>query len=110
MAFCCRFSAITRRLLPPGTPVRLTVEPATKRFDPYGGPLRYARVHGNLNINIRLVAVGAAAPYFYAGCRGHLASLLERLALHARSKRLGLWGRRPGTPYHPTAGVNTGPA
>ena len=37
------------------------------------------------------------------------ASLLERLALRARVHRLGLWGRCPRTPYHPTAGVGTGP-
>ena len=104
-------SAITKRLLPPGTPVRLAVEPATDRVDQYGRLLRYViRARDRLNVNVRLVAIGAAAPYFYAGRRGRLASLLERLALHARSQRLGLWGRCPRTPYHPTAGVNTGPA
>jgi micrococcal nuclease len=104
-------SAITKRLLPPGTLVRLTPEPATDRVDQYGRLLRYViRARDGLNINVRLVAIGAAAPYFYAGRRGRYAGLLERLALRARAERLGLWGRCPGTPYHPTVGVNTGPA
>ncbi len=104
-------SAVTKRLLPFGTLVELAAEPATDRVDQYGRLLRYViRARDGLNINLRLVAVGAAAPYFYAGRRGLFASLLERLALRARARRLGLWGRCPGTPYRPTASVNTGTA
>jgi len=36
------------------------------------------------------VKIGAAAPYFYPGRRGRYATLLERLALKARAKKLGL--------------------
>jgi endonuclease YncB( thermonuclease family) len=101
-------SATTKRLLPPGTRVRLYVEPATDSVDRYGRLLRYVvRVKDDLNVNVRLVRVGAAAPYFYEGRRGRYASLLERLALRAKSKRLGLWGRCPRTPYDPNEGVNT---
>src|SRR5215475_7504493 len=58
-------SALTKRLLPPGTAVRLTREPATDSVDSYGRLLRYVvRRRDGLNINVRLVAVGAAAPYF----------------------------------------------
>jgi len=57
-------SAQTKKLLPPGTRVRLFIEPATDRVDQYGRLLRYVvRVNGAVNVNIRLVAVGAAAPY-----------------------------------------------
>jgi micrococcal nuclease len=56
-------SAVTKRLLPPGTAVRLLVEPATDRVDSYGRLLRYiVRVRDGLNINLQLVRVGAAAP------------------------------------------------
>src|SRR5262245_49266504 len=66
-------SATTKRLLPPGTLVRLVVEPATDRVDRYGRLLRYViRARDNLNANVRLVAVGAA-PYFYEGRRGRFA-------------------------------------
>jgi len=103
-------SAITKRLLPPGTLVQLTREPATDSVDSYGRLLRYVtRVRDGLNINVRLVAVGAAAPYFYRGRRGRYAARLTRLALHARRLHLGLWGRCPGTPYAPYRGVSTGP-
>ena len=103
-------SAITKRLLPPGTRVRLTREPATDSVDSYGRLLRYVtRVRGGLNINVQLVRIGAAAPYFYDGRRGRYAGLLVRLALHARAHHLGLWGRCPDTPWDPNHGVSTGP-
>jgi endonuclease YncB( thermonuclease family) len=101
-------SATTKRLLTPGTRVRLLVEPATDRVDQYGRLLRYIiRAKDGLNVNVQLVRVGAAAPYFYEGRRGRYANLLERLALRARAKKLGLWGRCPHTPYDPTRGVST---
>jgi endonuclease YncB( thermonuclease family) len=101
-------SATTKSLLPPGTPVRLYLEPATDRVDQYGRLLRYiVRARDRLNVNVQLVRVGAAAPYFYRGRRGRYASLLERLALRARARKLGLWRRCPHTPYDPTRGVST---
>ena len=104
-------SAITKRLLPPGTRVRLAVEPATDRVDEYGRLLRYViRARDGLNVNVYLVRVGAAAPYFYDGRRGRYAALLDRLTRRARARHLGLWGACPGTPYAPDRGVATGPA
>src|SRR3954452_17112821 len=101
-----RASAVTKRLLPPGTLIRLTREPATDSADSYGRLLRYVtRVRGHLNVNMHLVAVGAAAPYFYRGRSGRYAAHLARLALRARRLHLGLWGRCPGTPYDPYESV-----
>ena len=55
----------TKRMLPAGTRVRLLADPATDRADRYGRLLRYVvRVSDGLNVNVRLVTVGAAAPYF----------------------------------------------
>ncbi len=103
-------SAITKRLLPPGTAVRLLVEPATDRVDEYGRLLRYVvRARDGLDVNLRLVAVGAAAPYFYDGRRGMYANRLDQLAKHARTERLGLWGACPRTRLDPYRGVATGP-
>ncbi len=102
-------SALTKRLLPPGTLVRLLPEPATDLVDQYGRILRYVvRVRDGLDVNIQLVRVGAAAPYFYDGRRGRYAALLTRLALHAKAHRLGLWGACRGTPYDPDRGVDSG--
>ena len=103
-------SAITKQLLPPGTLVRLTREPATDSVDGYGRLLRYViRVRDGLDINVRLVRVGAAAPYFYDGRRGRYSGLLVRLGLRARHRHLGLWGRCAGTPWNPDQGVSSGP-
>jgi micrococcal nuclease len=102
-------SRITKHLLPPGTAVRLYREPKTDTVDAYGRLLRYVfRVRGDLDVNVQLVRVGAAAPYFYDYRRGRYARLLVRLGLRARARHLGLWGRCPGTPWNPNHGVSTG--
>jgi endonuclease YncB( thermonuclease family) len=104
-------SAVTEALLPAGTAVRLLAEPATDRVDQYGRLLRYVvRARDGLDVNIRLVAVGAAAPYFYRHRRGRYAARLELLARRARARKLGLWGSCPRTPYDPYRAVATGPA
>jgi endonuclease YncB( thermonuclease family) len=101
-------SRTTEALLPVGSRVRLFRERATDSVDQYGRLLRYVvRVDGALNVNIRLVAVGAAAPYFYLGRRGRFAGRLEFLARRARARHLGLWGACPRTPYDPYRGVQT---
>jgi endonuclease YncB( thermonuclease family) len=103
-------AATARRLLPPGTLVRLVPEPPADLVDRFGRLLRYViRVRDGLDVNLRLVRMGAAAPYFYDGVRGRYAAQLERLAHRARARRLGLWGRCAGTPYDPYRGVDTGP-
>jgi len=66
------------------------------------------RARDGVNVNIRLVAIGAAAPYFYVWRRGRYAKRLEALARRARAKHLGLWGTCPITPYDPYRGVDTG--
>jgi endonuclease YncB( thermonuclease family) len=102
-------SAITKRLLPRDTLVRLLPEPVTDRVDQYGRLLRYViRASDRRNVNIRLVRIGAAAPYFYDGRRGRYATLLDRLARRARRLHLGLWGVCPRTTYDPYHGVATG--
>jgi endonuclease YncB( thermonuclease family) len=101
-------SDAAERLLPEGTRVRLLIEPATDRVDDFGRLLRYVvRAGDDVNVNLRLVAVGVAAPYFYEGRRGMYASRLERLAKIAKAKRLGLWGACPRTPYDPYRGIDT---
>jgi endonuclease YncB( thermonuclease family) len=101
-------SAITKRLLPVGVRVTLMPEPATDRVDQYGRLLRYViRVSDGVDVNVRLVALGAAAPYFYSGRRGRYANRLEALAKRAKARRLGLWGACPRTVYDPYRGIET---
>ena len=78
------------------------------RIDRYGRLLRYVvRTRDNLNVNVYLVRIGAATPYFYGGTRGRFANLLERLARRARARHLGLWGTCPHTSYDPDRAVAT---
>jgi endonuclease YncB( thermonuclease family) len=102
-------STVAKRLLPPGTLVRLYREPRTDAVDKYGRLLRYVvRVRDGLNVNVQLVRVGAAAPYFYDYRRGRYARLLMQLTHRARAQHLGLWGHCPHTSYDPNHGVSTG--
>jgi micrococcal nuclease len=102
-------SAETKRLLPRGTLVRLVRDPATDSTDVYGRLLRYVVRDDGLDVNLRLVADGAAAPYFFEGVRGSYADVLMRDADAARAAGKGLWGACPGTELEPDAGVSTGP-
>ena len=81
-------SASTKRLLPKGTRVRLQLEPASDPVDSYGRLLRYViRVVDGMNINLRLVAVGAAAPWFYDGERGRYFTSLQTRCRHPTASR-----------------------
>ena len=101
-------SATAKRLLPEGTRVWLLLEPASDPVDRYGRLLRYVvRVSDGANVNVRLVAVGAAAPWFYDGEIGRYATTLRTLAKQARANSLGLWGACPRTAYDPYNAVQT---
>jgi endonuclease YncB( thermonuclease family) len=104
-------SAALKRMLPPGTEVRLVADPALDTIDRYDRLLRYViRVRDGVDVNIALVRAGIAAPYFYHGDRGRYANLLSKLALHARARHLGLWGACPATPVDFERAVDTGAA
>ena len=101
-------SAIAKRLLPAGTRVLLQLEPASDPGDRYGRLLRYViRAGDGVNVNLFLVAVGAAAPWFYDGEQGRYFATLQTLAKRAKAKRLGLWGACPRTVYDPYSAVTT---
>jgi endonuclease YncB( thermonuclease family) len=104
-------SAALKRMLPPGTEVRLVADPALDKVDRYDRLLRYVvRVRDGVDVNIALVRAGIAAPYFFHGDRGRYAALLSRLALQARARHLGLWSACPGTPVDFERAVDTGTA
>lgn len=87
----------TKRLLRAGSRVRLFAEPATDRVDQYGRLLRYVvRISGALNVNIRLVAIGAAAPYFYRAARASTRGGLN-FSRGERKRRNSASGRRAPT-------------
>ena len=94
-------SAETKWLLPRGSFVRLARDPATDSTDAFGRRLRYVLRADELNVNVQLVADGAAAPYFFGGVRGEYAETLLRAAEAARSAGRGLWGACPRTELEP---------
>lgn len=101
-------STTAKRLLAVGTRVRLLLEPTSDPVDRYGRLLRYVvRVSDGVNVNVHLVRLGAATPWFYDGQRGRYAAKLDALARQARAKRLGLWGACPRTVYDPYSAVTT---
>ena len=104
-----RATRALRHLLPPGTRIRLVADPRLDQVDRYGRLLRYVvRERDGLDVNIRLVHDGDAAPYFYRGDRGRYAALLQRLALRARAAHRGLWGACPTTGVDFYRPVDTG--
>ena len=103
-------SALTERILPPGTRVRIATDPALDQRDRDGRTLAYVWKGSSL-VNLRLVREGAAAPYFYSGDEGRYAGQIYRAAVAARRAGKGLWGRcRNGSvPLSATRGVSTAP-
>ena len=62
---------------------------------------------GDMNLNIEMVKIGAAAPWFYKG-KGIFAAELRAAAEEARRNKVGLWGACPGTKLNTSKGVSTG--
>ena len=96
------------QLAPPGREVTLEREPALDDHDRFDRLLRTVRV-GDRNLNLALVAEGAAAPYFYRGARGRGSAALLEAAERARGERRGLWGSCPQARLRPTRAVDSGP-
>lgn len=100
---------VLERLLPRGQDVELERDPRLDNVDRYGRLLRYVWV-GDLNVNVEMVARGAASPYFFRKERGRYADELVTAAKDARSARDGLWGACPRAELNTGLGSVTGPA
>jgi micrococcal nuclease len=98
----------TKQLLQRGALVRLVRDRATSSTDAYHRLLRYVIREDGLNVNLRLVAEGTAAPYFFDGVRGRYADVLMKEAEAAQAAGKGLWGACPGTRLEPDHGFSTG--
>ena len=98
-----------RRLVPNGSRVVLIRDPALDATDRFGRRLRYVLIRG-LNVNVALVAQGAASPYFFRGERGRFAAALLDAVGHARDARRGYWGACPGARLNTGIGSITGHA
>lgn len=93
-------------LLRSSSDVSLKTDPKLDKVDRYGRLLRYVYV-GKTNINLKLVEIGAATPYFYKGDKGMYSNQMLRAAQNAKAKSLGLWKKCPGTQLTPTNAIST---
>ncbi len=98
-------AALISLLSSPGQ-ISLKTDPSLDTEDSYGRLLRYIFV-GKTNINLKLVEIGAAVPYFYKGDRGQYSAQILRAAQIAKSKSIGIWSKCPGTRLTPTRSVRT---
>jgi micrococcal nuclease len=102
-------SEIMRRLLAPGTEVRIEQDPMLDQVDRYDRKLAYVWKDDE-DINLTLVEEGAAGVWFFDGSRGRYARELLRAAERARVDHKGLWGACPLARFDPTDSLVTGPA
>lgn len=89
--------------------ITLESDPISDNKDQFGRSLRYVKV-GKVNINLKLVQIGAATPYFYKGERGKYSDQLLKAAQNAKAKKIGLWKVCPLTKLDPLKPAITGPA
>jgi micrococcal nuclease len=102
-------AALTRRLLPPGTEVRIEQDPALDQVDRFGRKLAYVWKDDE-DVNVTLVREGAAGVWFYDGRQGRHADELLRVAEQARAQERGLWGACQFARFDPNDSLTTGPA
>jgi len=86
--------------------VRLTTDAKLDQVDAYGRLLRYL-FKGRTNINLEMVKIGAATPYFYKRKLGMYSQELLAAAESARANKVGLWAACPGTKLDPYRALTT---
>ena len=86
--------------------IKLKADPVSASYDRYGRALRYIFV-GNTNVNLEMVKLGAAAPYFYQGEKGKYSAAMLKAAENAKLYKVGLWKDCPGTKLTPTKAITT---
>jgi endonuclease YncB( thermonuclease family) len=97
--------ALIRILGEPGK-LSLKNDPNLDSVDQFGRLLRYI-FKGKTNVNLKMVEIGSAAPYFYRGERGAFSKKLLKAAQDAKRKSLGLWKKCPGTYLSPEFALDT---
>lgn len=98
-------AALVALLANKGT-VSLKADPASASYDRFGRALRYIFV-GKINVNLEMVKLGAAAPYFYQGEKGIYSAVMLKAAQAAKLYKIGLWKVCPGTQLLPSKAVTT---
>jgi len=90
-----------------GKTVRLESDSVSANIDQFKRDLRYVFA-GKTNINLKLVELGAAAPYFFNGEKGKYWSQLLKAAEKAKKNKIGLWGKCPSAKLDPYKSLSSG--
>ncbi len=90
-----------------GKNIRLEFDPVSANIDKYDRLLRYVFI-GKVNVNLKMVEIGAAAPYFYQGERGKYSIQLMKAAEKAKKNKIGLWGKCPNAILDPYRSLSSG--
>jgi len=102
-------SALTTRLLPAGSHVRIEQDPKLDHVDRYNRELAYVWKGGE-DVNVTLVRGGAAGVWFFDGRRGRYANDLLDATEQAQAAHKGLWGACPLARFDPNESISSGPA
>ncbi len=86
--------------------LRLQTDPKIETKDAYGRLLRYL-FKGKVNVNVEMVRIGAATPYFYKRVQGMYSTQLMEAVQYAQANKLGLWSACPGTKLNPNSALTT---
>jgi endonuclease YncB( thermonuclease family) len=100
-------TAVLTRLTPRGTSIGIEGDPGLDDRDEHGRLLRYV-VLGDTVMNVELVRLGAAVPYFFRKDRGAYADRLLEAADEARAAHRGMWKACPDARLDPYRGALTG--
>jgi micrococcal nuclease len=102
-------SALTTRLLPAGSHVRVEQDSKLDQVDRYNRELAYVWKGGE-DVNVTLVRDGAAGVWFFGGRRGRYAKDLLDATEQAQAAHKGLWGACPLARFDPNESMSSGPA
>jgi micrococcal nuclease len=102
-------SALTTRLLPVGSHVRVEQDSKLDQVDRYNRELAYVWKGGE-DVNVTLVRDGAAGVWFFGGRRGRYAKDLLDATEQAQAAHKGLWGACPLARFDPNESMSSGPA
>jgi len=90
------------------SPIILESDSVSDNIDQYGRILRYVKI-GKVNVNLKLVEIGAATPFFFKGEKGKYSAQLLKAAQNAKAKKIGLWKLCPNTKLDTSKLADTGP-
>jgi len=90
------------------SPITLESDSVSDDIDQFGRILRYIKI-GKVNVNLKLVEIGAATPYFFKGEKGKYSAQLFKAAQNAKAKKIGLWKLCPKTKLDTSKLADTGP-